>query len=126
LEFESFLVKKYKYKSDFVSFFLESPLTKEPEYEVRISARREQVVQYQNMLKRKQIFYRQVGLEIFPPPVRFLIDSASFKEAMAALIIWHNENRTRNLGVTLMQPTGDLINVRNEEDMQKILEEEVA
>lgn len=113
----------YEYRSDFIAYFLQSPVTKEPEYEIRIKASKESAAEYRNLLKKGNIQYRQIGLEIFPPPIRLLLDYSSLKDALNALVAWYASNKEKEaFKVSILKPTGDLTEVQSEQDIQKIIE----
>lgn len=112
----------YEYRSDFIAYFLQSPVTKEPEYEIRIKASKESAAEYRRLLKEGNIQYRQIGLEIFPPPIRLLLEYSSLKSALAALITWYATNKGKDFKVSILKPTGDLAEMQSEQDIQKIME----
>lgn len=78
-------MSSYEHRSDFIAYFLQSPITKELEYEIRIKANNKSAAaEYQKLLKKENIQYRQIGLEVFPLPICLLLDLSSLGRALDA------------------------------------------
>jgi len=111
----------YKYKGDLVAFFLSSPLTKEPEYEIRIKGNVRSIQEYRDQLRQKGILYRVMGLPVFPPPICLILEDKSVKDALIALQTWHR-NLTgiakESVEISIMDPSGALKEIHDEKDIE--------
>lgn len=111
----------YKHSSDFVAYFLSSPITKEPEYEIRIKADMQSIDQYKRLLEQKKVEYRLIGLPVFPPPVCLLLEDKSLKDALETLSSWYKDNKSKNPDVSIVKPSGEVVRVEKEQDVQELL-----
>lgn len=111
----------YKYGSDFIAYFLASPVTKEPEYEIRIKSDMVTISEYKNLLGQEKVEYRQLGLPVFPPPVCLILERNSVASALKSLQIWYNKNKDKNPEVTVTRPNGNILTIRSENDFIELL-----
>jgi hypothetical protein len=107
--------------TDFVSYFLYSPVTKKPEYEIRIRTDMQSIEEYQKMLQQRKIEYRKIGLPVFPPPVFHLVADSSIKEALQALQAWLATHKSKTLDVSILMPDGESNTIENESDVEYLL-----
>lgn len=116
----------YATSKDFVAFFLQSPITKEPEIEIRISAENAAVVNsFYESLRKQNIPFRKLGLPVFPPPLMLLLEYHLAKRALQVLRSWYDDvvREGKNLPrVEVTKPDGSIVKVNESEQITKLIE----
>jgi len=117
------MASNYKTSKDFIAYFLQSQITKEPEFEIRITAKPEAIQEFQRSLKDKGIPFRKIGLDIFPPPSMLLLEYGSIKDALRILHSWYINNKAKKgLSITLVRPDATLEEIKDENQILEIIE----
>lgn len=114
----------YTTRKDFVAYFLQLPVTKEPEFEIKISGTANVVNAFLALLKQKGVAFRRIGLEIFPPPLMVLLERNSIKEALGVLHVWLKNNREQGIQeIKFIRPDGSAQNILNEQHIVRAIAE---
>jgi|SRR5581483_2240340 len=114
---------QYSTRNDFVAYFLQSPTTKEPEFEIRISGPQKAVQTFQQLLRDKQIPFRKIGLDIFPPPLILLLEYNSIKDALGVLHSWFANNKSKITNVMIVKPDAVIEEIKDENQILKIMDD---
>lgn len=114
-------VPDYKYSQDFIAYFLSSPITHEPEFEIRIKADVQSINKYTRILEQRQVQHRQAGLPVFPPPIYLLLGKKSLRDALEGLLIWYEEYKSENFEISVVHSTGVIKKVTDAKDIQAML-----
>jgi hypothetical protein len=112
----------YAHGRDFGSFLLQTPVTNEPEYEIRIKASNLALKKYQDLLKEKNVMFRRAGLEIFPPPIFILADRSMIVNALSILHSWYENNRGKeNIEVSILLPDASVQQINGADEIQELI-----